>query len=61
MLKILFVWHIITGVIVPQEIIDGRHTYSLRTKTEIIEFAYKGEVLNYLESGTFEYNEDLED
>ena len=51
----------ITGVIVPQEKIDGRNTYSLRTKTEVIELAYKGEILEYLKSGSFEYDETLED
>ncbi len=61
MLNILFVWHMITGVIVPQEKIDGRNTYSLRTNTEVIELAYKGEILEYLKSGSFEYNETLED
>ena len=61
MFKLLFMWYSITGVIVPQDTVDGRRTYTIKTKTGIIEHAYKAEVLEYLETGTFEYNEDLED
>lgn len=51
----------ITGVIVPQNDVDGRKTYSIETDKGSVEYAYKGEILEYLDSGSFEYNEDLED
>lgn len=60
-MKILFVWYLITGVIMPQDNVDGRKTYTIKTNKGIIEHAYKAEVLEYLETGTFEYNEDLKD
>jgi hypothetical protein len=50
---------VVTGVITPTDNVDGRKVYTLRIEDKIIEYAYKGEILEYLETGTFEYNEKL--
>jgi len=51
---------IITHVVTPQEKCEGRQMYTIHTKdNNIIEYAYKEEVLEYIETGTFEYNEDI--
>lgn len=57
MTQIIFIWYLITGVIVPTDDVDGRTIYSM--PKDKIEYAYKAELIEYLETGTFEYNEDL--
>jgi len=60
MIKLKFIWLIITHVVTPQEKCEGRQMYTIHTKdNNIIEYAYKEEVLEYIETGTFEYNEDI--
>jgi hypothetical protein len=60
MIKLKFIWMIITHVVTPQEKCEGRQMYTIHTKdNNIIEYAYKEEVLEYIETGTFEYNEDI--
>jgi hypothetical protein len=40
---------------------DGHKQYALFFEDgKVIDYAYKGEILEYIETGTFEYNEDLE-
>lgn len=58
-MKIIFIWYVVTGVITPTDNVDGRKIYTLKIEDKIIEYAYKGEILEYLETGTFEYNEKL--
>ena len=41
--------------------VDGRTIYTIHYRSIHIEHAYKGEIVNWLESGKFVYNEDLED
>jgi len=48
-----------TGVVSPTEEVDGRQTYSIKLETSAIDYAYKEEILEWIETGTFEYNEDL--
>ena len=38
---------------------DGRTTYTLKTENETFEHVYKEEIINYLQTGTFKYDEDL--
>ena len=38
---------------------DGRTTYTIVTDGEVIEHAYGEEVINYLVTGEFKYDEDL--
>lgn len=50
---------LLTHVVVPQEKHDGKQLYYINFKDgTVIEYAYKEEVLEYIETGTFEYNED---
>lgn len=70
--EIIFLWYLITGTIVFQKDVDGRDTYrinfdELTVITEgdkkfigyTVDYAYKAEILEYIDSGDFEYNEDL--
>lgn len=60
MIKLKFMWMIITHVVMPQGKCEGKRMYNIRTKEDnIIEYAYKEEVLEYIKTGTFEYNEDI--
>ena len=72
MKTIMFVWYLINGTIVPQKEVDGRNCYRVNfpetteitegNKTfcsNVVDYAYKEEILEYIESKTFEYNEDL--
>jgi hypothetical protein len=56
---ISFVLYLHTGVILYTGNVDGRAVYSVPDAG--IEYAYKAEIIQYLETGKFDYNEDLED
>jgi hypothetical protein len=59
---ILFLYMFMTGYIEPTDEHEGRQMYSFTTKEgKRIENAYKGEIINYLKTGTFEYDEDCGD
>lgn len=38
---------------------DGRTTYTLKTENETFEHVYKEEIINYIQTGVFKYDEDL--
>jgi hypothetical protein len=57
--NLMFVLQLHSGVIVPTGNVDGRAIYSVPSAG--IEYAYKAEIIQYLETGEFDYNEDLED
>ena len=72
MKTIMFIWYLINGTIVPQKEVDGRQCYRVNfpETTEItegnktfcgntVDYAYKGEIYNYIETKKFVYNEDL--
>ena len=60
--KLIFVLYLCTGTVTPQDEHEGRETYTIRQADgTCIEHAYAGEVLNWIETGSFQYNEDLED
>ena len=41
---------------------DGRKQYALFFEDgKVVDYATKGEIVEYIQSGTFEYDEDLED
>jgi hypothetical protein len=61
MTKIIFIWYLMTGVITPTDNVDSRTTYTIKQKDFIVEYAYRGEVLNWIESDKFQYNEDFKD
>ena len=61
MANLIFVWYILTGTVQYQQTMDGHKQYALFFEDgKVIDYAYKGEILEYIETGTFEYNEDLE-
>jgi len=53
--KLVFTWYLLTGVVVPTDDVDGRTIYSMPKAN--IEYAYEEELIEYIETGTFEYNE----
>ncbi len=59
MQQLLFYFNICLGTIVPMnDDHEGREMYNLRLPdNSVIEYCYKEEILEYLETGTFEYNE----
>ena len=57
--NLMFVLQLHTGVIIPTDDVDGRTIYSVPSAG--IEYAYKAEIIQYLETGTFTYDETLED
>jgi hypothetical protein len=57
--NLMFVLQLHSGVIIPTDNVDGRIIYSVPSAG--IEYAYKAEIIQYLETGKFDYNEDLED
>ena len=57
--KFLFMIKLYSGFIVPTSDIDGRIIYSI--PSESIEYAYKSEIIQYLETGVFTYDDTLDD
>lgn len=54
---LMFTLYLWTGIIKPTDKVDGRPIYSMPSAK--IEYAYKGELVNYISTGKFIYNEDL--
>jgi len=57
--KLMFVLQLHSGVIIPSDDVDGRTIYSVPSVG--IEYAYKSEIIQYLETGVFMYDETLDD
>jgi hypothetical protein len=57
--NLMFVLQLHTGVIIPTDDVDGRTIYFVPSAG--IEYAYKAEIIQYLETGVFMYDETLED
>jgi hypothetical protein len=57
--KLMFTLKLYSGIIVPSDDVDGRTIYSIPSAG--IEYAYKAEILQYLETGVFTYDETLDD
>lgn len=57
----MFAWLVLTGQVkYQQKGEDGRKQYALFFKDgTAVEFATKSEIYEYIETGTFEYDEDL--
>jgi hypothetical protein len=59
---LLFYFMLIKGIICYSGEHEGRPLYSFTTKQgEYVGHAYRGEILNYLSTGSFEYDEDCGD
>jgi len=52
-------WYLVTGIVQPSGDVDGRPIYDMPVSN--IEYAYKAELIDYIETGVFKYDEDLED
>ena len=61
MYSIIFRLYILLGIVRPQDDVDGRTIYTIHTKSTHIEYAYKAEVLQYLKTGVFVYDETIDD
>ena len=61
MSKLVFIWFLMNGTITPAGEHEGHKMYTVWFKDgKVIDYAYKGEVINYIETGEFIYDEDLE-
>lgn len=63
MAKIIFLFYILIGRVIPMdEQVGSRKTYVLNFKDgTCVEYAYRQEILEYIESGTFEYDDTLDE
>ena len=63
MTKVIFIWLLLTGQVeYQQKGEDGRKQYALFFKDgKVVDYAYKAEIYEYIETGTFEYDETLDD
>jgi hypothetical protein len=60
MTKLIFAWMLLTGQVTRTEDHEGHKQYKLNLGDDLrAEYAYKEEVLEFIETGNFEYNEDL--
>ena len=60
--KLIFILYLFTGTVVPQDEHEGRKTYAIFFEDgKVIDYAYKAEVYNWIETGTFQYDDTLED
>jgi len=57
--KLMFVLQLHSGFIVASDDVDGRTIYSIPSKD--IEYAYKSEIIEYMQTGVFTYDETLDD
>lgn len=57
--NLMFILHLHSGFIVATDDVDGRTIYSMPSKG--IEYAYKSEIINYMQTGVFTYDETLDD
>lgn len=60
MSAILFLLLLKHGVVIPtNNCVNGSPVYNLKTESCTIEYAYSEEIIDWIETGTFKYNEDL--
>ena len=57
--NLMFVLQLHSGIIIPTDDVDGRTIYSVPSAG--IEYAYKAEIIQYLETGVFMYDETIDD
>jgi hypothetical protein len=58
-IKLTFIIKLYSGIIIPTDDVDGRTIYSIPSAG--IEYAYQAEIIQYLETGVFTYDETLDD
>lgn len=57
--KLMFILQLHSGAIIASSDVDGRTIYSIPSAK--IEYAYKAEIIQYLETGVFTYDDTLDD
>jgi hypothetical protein len=59
--KILFIYHLLLTHQIQHtyDYVDDRALYRVDSKSLRVKYAYQEEILNWLETGVFVYNEDL--
>ena len=55
----MFILQLHSGAIIASSDVDGRTIYSIPSAK--IEYAYKAEIIQYLETGVFTYDDTLDD
>ena len=62
MSKLVFVWWLLNGTITPAGEHEGHKMYTVwfNKTNQVIDYAYKAEVMNYIKTGVFEYDDFLE-
>jgi hypothetical protein len=55
----MFILQLHSGFIVATDDVDGRTIYSIPSKD--IEYAYKSEIIDFMQTGVFSYDETLDD
>ena len=61
MKTIVFYFMMLKGSIIPQGDNDGRKMYALKFPDgKVVDYAYKEEILNYIETDYFYYDEDMD-
>ena len=61
MSKLVFVWWLLNGTVTPAGNNDNHKLYTVWFKDgKVADYAYKGEVMNYIKTGKFEYDDFLE-
>jgi leucyl aminopeptidase (aminopeptidase T) len=60
MIKLMFAWLVLTGQVKYQQTNEGVKQYALFFEDgKVVDYATKNEIYEYIETGTFEYDEDL--
>jgi hypothetical protein len=57
--KLMFILQLNSGLIVATDDVDGRTIYSIPSKD--IEYAYKSEIIDFMQTGVFTYDDTLDD
>lgn len=55
MVKVIFIWYLVTGVVIPTEKVNDKQTFTIKQKKFIVEYCYKSEVYNWIKTKQFKY------
>jgi hypothetical protein len=59
MSKLVFLWYLITGTITPSDVNDDRQMYTISKDELYVEYAYKEEIINWIKTDEFVFDETL--
>ena len=61
MKTMIFMFLLLNKTVVPtHQLVDDKKTYHIKIDNEVIEYAYKEEVYNWIKTKKFEYDESIE-